>query len=141
MTRTVLFICTGNYYRSRYAELLFNAQQIPGWRAESRGLALSAANRGPIWPMVLERLQQRGLPLPAEIRSPLALSEHDLARAALTIALDETEHRPLMQRRFPQWRDRIDYWQVPDLHLRQAEYAFMVIEAEVAALIQSLPTR
>jgi protein-tyrosine-phosphatase len=24
MTRTVLFICTGNYYRSRFAEIFFN---------------------------------------------------------------------------------------------------------------------
>ncbi|MEJ7592066.1 MAG: low molecular weight phosphatase family protein, partial [Planctomycetaceae bacterium] len=30
--KTVLFLCTGNYYRSRYAEILFNA------KAEEMGL-------------------------------------------------------------------------------------------------------
>jgi protein-tyrosine phosphatase len=40
MPKLVLFLCTGNYYRSRYAEELFNhlarAEGI-GWRAFSRG--------------------------------------------------------------------------------------------------------
>jgi protein-tyrosine-phosphatase len=41
--RAVLFLCTGNYYRSRFAEGLFNhlASQLRlGWRADSCGLAL-----------------------------------------------------------------------------------------------------
>jgi protein-tyrosine phosphatase len=41
--RTVLFLRTGNYHRSRVAEVLFNSvarkMGLP-WRASSRGLAL-----------------------------------------------------------------------------------------------------
>ena len=39
--KTVVFICTGNFYRSRFSEYLFNAlakQQGLYWRATSRGL-------------------------------------------------------------------------------------------------------
>ncbi len=42
MTHKLLFLCTGNYYRSRFAELLFNhlaAQVGLDWRADSRGVA------------------------------------------------------------------------------------------------------
>ena len=49
----LLFLCTGNYYRSRFVELLFNHQATRAalsWRAESRGIALDLGvnNRGPI---------------------------------------------------------------------------------------------
>ena len=39
----ILFLCTGNYYRSRFAEHLFNwlaTKQGLDWQADSRGLAL-----------------------------------------------------------------------------------------------------
>ncbi len=39
----ILFLCTGNYYRSRFAENLFNwlaTKQGLDWQADSRGLAL-----------------------------------------------------------------------------------------------------
>ena len=48
----VVFICTGNFYRSRFCEYLFNAlakKHGLRWRATSRGLrAKTAANEGPI---------------------------------------------------------------------------------------------
>lgn len=138
MSHTVLFVCTGNYYRSRYAELLFNALRVSDWQATSRGLALSPYNQGPIWPPVLERLQQRGLAIPDVMRQPLMLRDVDLEQATYVIALNEPEHRPLMQQRFPAWADRITYWQIPDVDVLAADQAFDLIEREITALVRAL---
>jgi protein-tyrosine phosphatase len=54
---TVLFLCTGNYYRSRFAEMYLN--DLAGragidWSADSRALNISAAA-----PRVAERLSRK----------------------------------------------------------------------------------
>jgi protein-tyrosine phosphatase len=60
--KTVLFLCTGNYYRSRFAEILFNAvadkMGLP-WQASSRGLALERGvnNVGPMASTAIKTLE------------------------------------------------------------------------------------
>jgi len=59
--RHVLFLCTGNYYRSRFAEIVFNHVAVRmnlNWRATSRGLAIERGihNVGPISSEVLSQL-------------------------------------------------------------------------------------
>ena len=52
--KRVLFLCTGNYYRSRFAEILFNhlaPQHNLDWHAESSGLHVQSdgiINSGPL---------------------------------------------------------------------------------------------
>src|SRR5437763_15456417 len=63
--KSVLFLCTGNYYRSRFAESLFNSvagkMGLP-WRASSRGLALERGinNVGPMAVAAIKALEARG---------------------------------------------------------------------------------
>lgn len=143
MKHKLLFVCTGNYYRSRFAEMLFNARaaslELP-WEAVSGGIAaeLGVWNIGPISPFVLRKLMALGIEVDAELRIPVQLQESDLAEADLVIALHESEHKPLMRRRFTKWADRIEYWDVPDLHLMRAEDALSAIENNISALIEQL---
>ena len=143
MDREVLFLCTGNYYRSRFAEMYFNARAAQvgiKWRAVSRGIAaeLGAGLPGPVSPLVIDRLAVLGLGSAADMRAPLQLQEEDLAAADLVIALDEKEHRPLMRQRFAAWAERIIYWDVPDAHLLNTEDALARIADRVNALLQQL---
>lgn len=141
MTKKVLFICTGNYYRSRFAEMLFNvlaAQTDLDWDADSRGLELGASNVGPVYPGVLNQMKTLGFPEKAEPRPPVRLVMADLEEADLVIALNKSEHRQLISQRFGDWSDRTRYWDVPDLNLMKADDAFSRIEKYVNALIQQL---
>jgi protein-tyrosine phosphatase len=141
MTKKVLFICTGNYYRSRFAEMLFNAlasQKNLDWTADSRGLALGASNVGPVYPGVLSQMKSLGLPVEIETRSPIRLEMADLQSADLIVAIHESEHRPLISQHFGPWADRASYWDVPDLNLMTAKDAFSNIEKHITRLMQEL---
>ena len=137
---TVLFVCTGNYYRSRYAELYFNARIAPalGWRADSRGFEPSPHNPGPINADVLRRLNERGLLPPGEQRQPQLLVEADLEAADRVIALDESEHLPYVQRLFPHRSGHFAYWRVADLHAMTIAEALGAIEELVDGVIAEL---
>src|SRR5437762_1480850 len=107
--KTVLFLCTGNYYRSRFAEVLFNSvagkMGLP-WRASSRGLALERGvnNVGPMAVSAVKALESLGVRAAEAIsRSPAQVTTDDLERAALIVALKQVEHLPLLQERFPAW--------------------------------------
>ena len=104
----ILFICTGNYYRSRFAEAVFNHSALRAklpWRAFSRGLAIEMAPPGAISPHTLKRLQSRSIPLAATGPHPQALVEADLRRATRAIAIKEAEHRRMIEMRFPGWEN------------------------------------
>ena len=141
--RTVLFLCTGNYYRSRFAEALFNALAVESdlaWQADSRGLALEKGvnNVGPISVTAVNALQTLGVRLQDGARYPLQVQEQDFQQAALVIALKETEHRPYVSTRYPAWVDAIEYWHVHDGNPTPAYNPLTEIEREVRRLIQRL---
>lgn len=140
----VLFVCTGNYYRSRFAELLFNAAaQARGldWRATSRGTDVYGAgawNVGPLSVHAREALEARGVPLDPDLRMPMPLTADDLAAADLVVAVCEVEHRPHLERDFPAAATGVEYWDVEDLGVTPAEDALAAIERHVFALLDRL---
>jgi predicted translation initiation factor SUI1 len=138
MGRTVLFLCTGNYYRSRFAEYLFNATAVRiglPWQAQSRGLALERGinNVGSMARSAVAALQALGIRSPEQDRLPLPVLVTDFAGAERVIALQEAEHRPLLAERHPAWVDRVEYW-----HVEDAVGVLPLIEREVNGLIARL---
>ena len=140
----ILFLCTGNYYRSRFAEILFNwhaEKRGLAWKADSRGLALDACNPGPISRHTLDELRARGILSDACARHPIAVTEADFSAASHIIAVKENEHRPLVESRFAKWRDRVEYWQVHDLDCALPGEAIPQLEQLVLQLLERLGRR
>ncbi len=138
----ILFLCSGNYYRSRFAEHLFNwlaeCSGLP-WRADSRGLAVGRVGKvGPISPYIVERLHALGIPINGDSRSPLQLSEADLLAADVVVVLKEAEHRQMLVDLFPSWAEQVEYWHIDDLDCAEPEEALAILENEVRALVGQL---
>ncbi|MFO0864184.1 MAG: hypothetical protein U0744_05935 [Gemmataceae bacterium] len=137
--KQVLFLCTGNYYRSRYAELVFNsvaARMGLPWEATSRGLAIERGinNIGPMAKSALEAAVALGIrPGDACARMPCAVSEAEFSSAKHVVALKRDEHLPLMDERFPAWAAKIEYWAIED-----EPGILPLIEKEVNGLIARL---
>ena len=87
---TVLFLCTANYYRSRFAEVIFNhaaERARVSWRADSAGLAFlcHARNPGVLSPYARAGLAARGISLAEPVRAPQDVTAELLGAAALAV--------------------------------------------------------
>ena len=138
---TILFLCTGNYFRSRFAEELFNhrvANTRIGWQARSRALAIERliGVSDQMSPFAVSGLAERGFVAKTVERLPQQCAHEDFATMHHAVALNEPEHRPLMLERFPNWADRIEYWQVCDADVVPTRVALAAIDQQIEALLR-----
>ena len=138
---SVLFICTGNYYRSRFAEEFFRHRarelRLP-WITDSRGLRIGhPGNVGPISRHARLGLQSLGIAFD-EDRYPRPLLESDLERATRTIAVDRSEHEPMIAQSFPTWLSRIEFWDVEDIDRARPDDALARLGGSIEGLLAQL---
>ncbi len=135
----LLLLCAGNYYRSRVAEILFNALATStglNWVVASRRLATDRVSGkvGPISAYVVRGLEAQGIALDL-FQSPEQVQKHDLRSAYLVIALNEPKHRVLVERQFPSRSDRVEYWRVSDVGVVPPDDSMAEIEGQIRGLI------
>lgn len=143
MARTILFLCTGNYYRSRYAEELFNHLARGaglGWTATSRALAIERGkdNVGPMARQTFVALMRDAITPAGASRMPVPCTREALEAADLVVAVKEAEHRSLLAERFAGWEDRVAYWHVHDVDMAHPDVALAELKAHVEALVRDL---
>lgn len=140
----VLFLCTGNYYRSRFAEELFNHLAIQrglSWRADSAGLEVEkwrSYNPGTMSVHTVELLEAMDIIPAGRNRPERQFDPAEIDGVARCIALSESEHKPMVERMHPELLDRIEFWTVEDVHLETPENALPMIVAAVEDLVESL---
>lgn len=142
MTSHVLFLCTGNYYRSRYAEALFTdraERRALAWTASSRGLWQGwSRNRGPLSKHTKAALAAQRVAYREAERPPLQVSMAEVLEADRVIAMYEREHRPMVEARFVGAARLVEYWQVPDIYDVEPAVALAQIDRDVDALVAEL---
>lgn len=142
----ILFLCSGNYYRSRFSEALFN------FHAEKRGLKARAFSRGLathlvaefpdlLSPHTVEALAARCIPELYTGPRPVQVSNTDLATSTRIIALKEAEHRAMLTELHPGWENRVEYWHVHDIDFAHPSAALPEIEGLIAALLDEVDAR
>jgi len=143
-TKRILFLCTGNYYRSRFAEELFNhlaTQRGLDWRADSAGLEVEkwrAYNPGTMSVHTVDLLEAMDIMPVGRNREERQFDPSEMEQVDRCIALSESEHKPMIGRLHPELLPRIEFWTVEDLHLDTAENALPMIVERVEQLIESL---
>jgi len=97
-----------------------------------------AAQSGTISIHVLEALQSRGASAIDPDRDPARVGLDDLFGATVVVALSDAEHRPMVAEAFPEWVDRIQWWEVGDIPLESVSSALPKIENLVRHLHDEL---
>jgi len=145
--KRVLFLCTGNFYRSRFAEILFNhlaKEKGLDWTADSSGLHVQAdgiINTGPLSRFTRDALVARNLPIPDPLRRPRQACDADFESADLVIAMKEAEHRPMMEQSYPRWAGKVRYWHIHDLDVVPEGGGLTEVDAHVRRLVDELQAR
>ncbi len=136
----ILFLCTGNYYRSRFAEFfLRHLASMEGyeWKIESRGLRINPSNNGPISPFTVFECDRLNIPM-GPVRNPIPVTESDFLKARHVVAVKEVEHRPLMAEAFPMFENQIEYWNIHDLDASSPRQALARLRVEVLRLYERM---
>lgn len=142
--KRVLFLCTGNYYRSRFAEEYFNhlaTRHGLEWSADSAGLEVDkwrSYNPGTMSVHTIEKLESMSIQPQGRDRPERQFMPSEIDDFTRCIALSASEHRPMVERMHPELLDRIEFWTVEDLHLETAENALPMIIQAVEGLVDSL---
>ena len=142
--QTVLFLCTGNYYRSRFAEELFNhhaRMRGLGWQADSAGLEVEkwrSYNPGTMSVHTIEKLAAMDIMPVGRSRPERQFDPVEIDEVVHCIALSESEHRPMIERMHPELLERIEFWTVEDTHIEDPANALPMIVERVEKLVDGL---
>ncbi|HYA56110.1 MAG TPA: low molecular weight phosphatase family protein [Nitrososphaerales archaeon] len=88
-TKTILFVCVENTFRSVLSEELFNSKAPPGWRAESAGVSPSAS----VNPHVRQLLSETGITLTE--RTPRVVTPALVADASRVVTFGCLDRCPI----------------------------------------------
>ena len=116
--KKILFVCTANIYRSRFAEEVFNSLAInrgASLRAFSAGLKVGEYTTRKIYYPALEQLERYNITPQRENDLSTHIDELDLDEYDKIICMDEPEHRPMVEQNMNLKGREVVYWNIVDI--------------------------
>lgn len=142
--KSILFLCTGNYYRSRFSEEYFNyysQEHGLAWCADSMGIQrdfTGNGNVGPIAQNTLNKLSELGISPQTHTRMPKRIDEHHFEKFDRVIAVSLDEHKPMLEAIWDMSTKSVEYFDVEDLHIEGPETALPRLIKHLDKLIDEL---
>ena len=142
----VTFVCTGNYYRSRFAESYFNYLcdiLKLNYIADSYGLAIHYADElaeehGEISPFSKERMESIGIPNFYFERDRKSLTKDAIENADLIVAMDKDEHTEMILEQFPTYINQFNFFKVKDVFDWEPKKTLDETQKKVEAMINDI---
>ena len=140
----ILFLCSGNYYRSRFCELYFNAlaeRSRLAWRADSSALLRDLSDTGNVGPIaveVIDKLKELGIEAPKRQRMPKIATANQIFTANRVYAASRVEHSPMIEEHFLEQADLIEFFEVEDVPVMQPDEAFELLRKDVDRVFEEL---
>ena len=86
----------------------------------------------------LDAIERNGIADECYQKEPIAVDYTDFLFTDVAIALKRDEHYSMMQKQFPDWAEKIRYWDVHDLDVWKPTQTLPAIEIQVGLLIAEL---
>ncbi len=138
--KTVLFICTANFFRSRYAEAYFNC--MADWnksphKAISGGVSIDPLI-GPMSSYTMYRMVERGIDAKCSSPQSKRVYSGDIDAADIAICVYEKEHKPMMELLYESVENQIVYWSIPDINEISPNQSLDLVEKNVDVLFNTI---
>jgi protein-tyrosine phosphatase len=115
---SILFICTGNWYRSRFAESYLKSK---GYKhVLSRGVNVNNNKKRKYREihkqssLVKNKLKELGLEKYINNKTPKQLTENDMLKSNKIILINKKEHYSYIIKKYPKYKNKLIVWNIRD---------------------------
>ena len=140
----ILFVCTANIFRSRFAEEVFNflaaEERIPA-KAFSAGLKVGEYHVKKIYRPALEQLTKFNIKPKRPNELSVHINEVQLSKYDQLICMDEADHKPMVLSNSKLNDINFEYWDIIDEPKVQSDISLPICFSKVKELVDGLKNK